>query len=228
MLKKTIAIAVLSALIPLTAQAGFGFDDIKPNFLSKCDNAADKAKCNREAAAGVAIKTAAVVTAAKLIKEMVIAFTTKQVKTEKEVKDEYLKKNKALPETPVISSYSTKLAPGKVVQAGKPSTINSLLTVIGSNNSKTTDIAEKIQFFDNEDTSLIINTLTKKVNAKTRIAGSYNNSFTFTLPKAMPQGVYKIKTSLIVNGKEFAPLTNEMQVVLTVFPDQSYQYALVD
>ncbi|MCP4326160.1 MAG: hypothetical protein GY951_00080 [Psychromonas sp.] len=228
MLKKTIAIAVLSALIPLTAQAGFGFNDIKPGILDECDNSADKAKCNKKAAVGLAIKVGAVVLAAKLIKELVIEFKSRQIKTEKEVNVEYLEKNEALPEEAKVDSYTTNIDPGKVVPVGKPTTINSQLTVVGSKHSKTTDIEEKIEFFDNEDTNLVINTLTKKVNEKSRLAGTYDNSFTFTLPEAMPQGVYKIKTLLIVNGKEFEPITNEMQVVLTVFPDKSYQYALVD
>ena len=222
--KTTVAILVV-AVIPLSANAGWGLDDLKKKLKPDCENAKDKAKCNRKALAKVAVKAGALTAASKLIYDLFISFNTKEVSSDKEVNDDYLKNNKKLPKEPTVTFYKTNIDPGKVVPVGKPTIINSQLTVIAGRSSSKVDIKEKIVFFDNDDNTKEVRSLIKKVNKKTKKAGGFENSFTFTLPVGMPQGVYKIKTSLIVNGVETSPQKNSMQVVLNVFEDNSYQIA---
>ncbi len=227
MLKKKISAILLASILPLSAQAGWGLSDLKDNLISDCDNAKDKAKCNREAAAGAAVKIGKVVIAAKVFYDLVIDFTSKQVKSEKEVNKEYLKTNKVLPKKTKITSYKTNIAPGKVIPLGKPASAHSKITIVAGTSNPTNLIQEKIIFFDNDDPTKELRSLVKDVNKKNKKTGAFENTFTFTLPEGMAQGVYKIKTSLIINGTESKPLNNEMQVVLNVFEDRSYQFASV-
>ncbi|KGJ94793.1 hypothetical protein [Colwellia psychrerythraea] len=227
MFTKKITAIVIAAILPLSANAGWGLDDIKKSVKPDCANSKDKAKCNQKAIANTAIKAGALIAASKLIYDLFIDFKTEEVNSEKEVKEAYLKSNKSLPKKPTVTFYKTNVDPGKIVPVGKPTTINSQLTVVAGSKSSNVDIEEKIVFFDNDDDTKEVRSLVKKVNEKTKQAGAFENSFTFTLPVGMPQGVYKIKTSLIVDGVETAPQDNEMQVVLNVFEDRSYQIAAV-
>jgi hypothetical protein len=227
MFTKKITAIVIAAILPLSVNAGWGLDDIKKSVKPDCANSKDKAKCNQNALANTVVKAGVLVAASKLIYDLFIDFKTKEIHSEKEVNSGYLKSNKALPKKPKVTFYQTNIDPGKVVPVGKPTIINSQLTVVAGSSSENVDIEEKIVFFDNDDDTKEVRSLVKKVNEKTKKAGAFENSFTFTLPVGMPQGVYKIKTSLIVNGVETTPQDNEMQVVLNVFEDRSYQIAQV-
>ena len=227
MFTKKITAILIAAILPLSANAGWGLDDIKKSIKPDCENSKDKAKCNQKAIANTAIKAGALIAASKLIYDLFIDFKTEEINSDEEVKEAYLKSNKSLPKTPKVTFYKTNIDPGKVVPVGKPTTINSQLTVVAGTNSSTVNIEEKIVFFDNDDVTKEVRSLVKKVNEKTKQAGAFENSFTFTLPVGMPQGVYKIKTSLIIDGVETTPQDNEMQVVLNVYQDRSYQIASV-
>ena len=60
----------------------------------------------------------------------------------------------------------------------------------------------------------VVNIATR--NEDTKRAGHYTNEFTFTLPEGLPQGVYPIKTTLILNGEENKTINNDLQLVLEV------------
>ena len=55
--------------------------------------------------------------------------------------------------------------------------------------------------------------MVKAVNKDTKKCGAFENEFTFTLPKGMPQGVYPIKTAVIINGVESTQVDSRMQLV---------------
>ena len=78
------------------------------------------------------------------------------------------------------------------------------------------EIEEQIVIFDNEDTTKELKSLTKVVNGETKRAGRYANEFSFTLPEGLPQGVYPIKTTLLLNGKTAKASSNDIQLVLHV------------
>lgn len=228
MFTKKISAILIAAILPLSANAGWGLDAIKSTVKPDCEDSKDKAKCNQKALGNLAIKAGALTVASKLVYDLLIEFNTKEIASEKEVNDDYLKSNKTLPKEPTVTFYKTNVNPGTVVPVGKPTTIKSQLTVVAGTRSSEVNIEEKIVFFDNDDVTKEVRSLVKKVNEKTKKAGEFENSFTFVLPVGMPQGVYKIKTSLIVDGVESTPQDNEMQVVLNVYPDHSYQIAAVN
>jgi hypothetical protein len=58
----------------------------------------------------------------------------------------------------------------------------------------------------------------KPVNEKTKTGGRYKNEFSFTLPEGLPQGVYPIKTELLLNGAVVDTANNDIQLVLQVDP----------
>ena len=151
--------------------------------------------------------------AAKLIYDMVVDYKTKQVTSEDEVIDRYVKTHKQLPEEPVLVTYESSIKPGEVVSVGNDISIQSKLEVVRSASSRTVDIQEKITIYDNEDHSKELKSLTKPVNDESKTSGSFENEFTFKLPKGMPQGIYPVKTEVIVDGKAFEPVNSQMQLV---------------
>jgi len=151
--------------------------------------------------------------AAKLIYDMVVEYRSKQTNDEEQVVDRYLKEHGQLPQDPVLVNYESTITPGEVVSAGNEVSIQSKLEVVRSAASRNVDIQEKITIYDNEDNSKELKSLTKVVNQNTNNSGAFENAFTFKLPKGMPQGVYPVKTTVIVDGVPFQPVNSQMQLV---------------
>ena len=151
--------------------------------------------------------------AAKLIYDMVVEYQTKKTTSEDEVIDRYVKEHSRLPAEPVLVTYESSIKPGEVVTAGNDVSIQSKLEVVRSESSRLVDIQEKITIYDNEDHSKELKSLTKSVNQESRTSGSFENEFTFKLPKGMPQGIYPVKTQVIVDGKTYEPVNAQMQLV---------------
>ena len=163
--------------------------------------------------------------AAKLIYDMVVDYKSKQVNDEGEVVARYKKAHGGLPDEPVLVNYESNIKPGEVVTAGNDISIQSKLEVVRSQSSRKLEIKEKITIFDNEDTSKELKSLTKVVNKDSSTSGAFENEFTFKLPKGMPQGIYPVRTAVIVNGKEYAPVNSQMQLIYV--PQESEKYQLV-
>ncbi|TQV76512.1 hypothetical protein FLL45_00690 [Aliikangiella marina] len=162
--------------------------------------------------------------AAKVIYDMTIEHETQQVTNEKEVVNKYKKEHKKLPKEPTIIAYQSNLQPGSIVNPGDKVTVVSSLEVVRGEATNQMKIEEKIVIYDNEDSSKEIKSLTKVVNAETGRSGEFANEFKFTLPKGMPQGVYPIKTVVIIDGKESTPVETQMQLVMNF---EATQEALV-
>jgi hypothetical protein len=163
-----------------------------------------------------AAKVAAVAVAVKYIADMIIEHRAKKVADEEGVVTDYKTQHENLPEKAVASVYSTNALPGSVVQPGKKVIIQSDIEVVPGREQPQTLIQERLAIFDNEDHSKELKSLTKDVNDETKRAGRYTNEFTFTLPEGLPQGVYPIKTTLILNGEETQTINNDLQLVLDV------------
>lgn len=163
--------------------------------------------------------------AAKVIYDMTIEHETQQVTNEKEVNDKYKEEHKALPTEPMLVAYQSSLQPGSVVNPGDKVTVVSSLEVVRGESSERLKIEEKIIIYDNEDSSKEIKSLTKQVNKETGRGGEFANEFKFTLPKGMPQGVYPIKTIVIIDGKESQPVETAMQLVMNLESTDRIQVA---
>lgn len=163
--------------------------------------------------------------AAKLIYDMVVDYQSKQVNDEGQVVERYKKNHGTLPQEPVLVNYESTIMPGSVVTAGNDISIQSKLEVVRSASSRSVDIQEKIVIFDNEDNSKELKSLTKVVNKGTNSSGAFENEFTFKLPEGMPQGIYPVQTTVIVDGKAYAPVSSQMQLIYRF--DKQRQYQLV-
>ena len=112
--------------------------------------------------------------------------------------------------------YDTETLPGKVVEPGNEVTVKSDIVVVPGSLRQEALIEERITIFDNEDHTKPLRNLTKAVNGDTRRGGHYQNEFAFTPPEGLPQGVYPVKTELILNGVIADTSDNDIQLVLQV------------
>lgn len=219
---------VLAVTVAMTLLTGFGVGDLDKKLSTgskDCSKDKDPKKCKKEQDLKTGAKVIAVGVAAKLIHDMIIDYRSSQTKPEDQVVQEYKKTHPSLPKEPEVIAYTSSIKPGEVVKAGKEVLVNSSLVVVPGVNSKSVDIQEKIDIHDNEKNDQVLMTLTKPVNEKTKKTGAFNNEFKFTLPIGMPQGVYPIKTQILVNGKAAKPTNNKMQLVLNV--DRDLRYTIV-
>ncbi|MDQ7049048.1 MAG: hypothetical protein Q9M92_05705 [Enterobacterales bacterium] len=151
--------------------------------------------------------------AAKLIYDMVVDYQSKQVNDEAQVATRYKKLHGHLPPQPLLVDYESSIKPGDVVSAGTDISIQSRLEVVRGESTRQVNIQEKIIIFDNEDPTKELKSLTKVVNEKTKTSGAFVNEFTFKLPKGMPQGIYPVRTQVIVNGQAYEAVHSQMQLV---------------
>lgn len=215
-----------------TCTTGFGLGDLKKEIkpdTDKCEGKKDKKKCKNEEYLKTGAKVVAVGIAAKLIYDMVVDYTSTNVTSDYEIGKTYLLTHDELPDSPIVLSYSAELNPEKVVKVGNKMTVNTKVDVVPAKKKKKKKVVleEEIKIFDNEDTSKVLKSMKKRVNDEKGLAGSYENSFAFTLPAGLPQGVYPIETVAYLNGKAHKPENNTMQVVLNVLEDQSYQVEFI-
>lgn len=180
----------------------------------KC-NSGDQSCKNREHLKAAA-KLAAVALAVTLVTKMVIKHRSERIAEESQVEAEYKTKNKNLPVEPTATEYVTKTLPGNIVEPGKEVIVQSDIVVVPGTKQKTALIEERIAIYDNEDNTKELKNFTKPVNEETKRGGRYQNEFSFTLPEGLPQGVYPIKTELLLNGKVVNNSNNDIQLVLQI------------
>jgi hypothetical protein len=214
-MKKIIVLLVLTIFSVSSVQA-FDLKDLNRAFDKsyKCKKG-DK-KCRKKEHMKAVAKVAAVAVAATLITKMIINHRSKKLEDENQVTEEYKKQHKQLPDEAFASEYVTSTLPGSVVQPGKEVIIKSDIVVVPGSKQKTALIEERLAIYDNEDNTKELKSLTKAVNKETKRAGRYENEFTFMLPEGVPQGVYPIKTELLLNGKVVDSSETGIQLVLHV------------
>lgn len=218
---KTI-ILLLSCLLMNPVQA-FDLKDLKRTIdrSHKCKSG-DQGCKNREHLKAVA-RVAAVAVAVTVLTKMIIKHRTERVAEAGQVADEYRAKNNTLPAEPKATQYITKTLPGNIVTPGKEVIIQSDIVVIPGTKETTALIEERIAIYDNEDNNKELKSFTKPVNASTKRGGRYKNEFSFTLPEGLPQGIYPIKTELLLNGRVVGNGNNDIQLVLHLNPSGAMQ-----
>lgn len=204
----------LALTVSANSVMAFSLNDVKkPSKISKKD-CGDKKKCKRNKKYDKAIIAGVGVVA--LVAAMEIKHKSKQVADEEKVTKNYNKKNKNLPEYSTALNYDSNTAPEEAVKPGKQIIVTSDILVIPGTVKKIAKIEERLTIYDNVKSTLELKSLTKSVNANPHKAGQYQSEFTFTLPEGMPQGVYPVKTTLLLNGEAVKHEENKMQLVLNV------------
>ncbi len=214
-MKKVIVFLVLVIFSVSTVQA-FDLKDLNRVFDKSYKCKSGDKKCKKKEHLKALARVAAVAVAATLITKMVIKHRSKKLEDENKVAEDYKKEHNQLPDEVFAAEYVTSTLPGAVVEPGKEIVIKSDIVVVPGTKQKTALIEERLAIFDNEDNTKELNSLTKAVNEKTKQAGRYENEFVFTLPEGVPQGVYPIKTELLLNGKVVDSSDTGIQLVLNV------------
>ncbi|PUA28892.1 MAG: hypothetical protein B0W54_10805 [Cellvibrio sp. 79] len=214
-MKSRLLIAIIACAL-ITPVNAFSLKDLKDNFdrSYKC-NSGDQGCKNRERLKAAA-RVAAVAVAVTLITKMIIKHRSERIAKEEQVAEEYKAKNQSLPADPVATEYETQTLPGNVVAPGQEVIIQSDIVVVPGTRKKSALIEERIAIYDNEDNTKELKNFIKPVNEKTKTGGRYKNEFSFTLPEGLPQGVYPIKTELLLNGAVVDTADNDIQLVLQV------------
>lgn len=223
-MKKIIIVLILSMFSVTNAQA-FDLKDLNRVFDKSYKCKGDK-KCKKKERLKAVARVAAVAVAATVITKMIIKHRSKKLEDEKQVAEEYKKEHKTLPEQAYAAEYVTNALPGTVVQPGKEIVIKSDILVVPGAKQKNTLIEERLAIYDNEDNTKELKSLTKAVNKSTKKAGRYENEFSFTLPEGVPQGVYPIKTELLLDGKVVDSSETGLQLVLYIDDQGKWMYAL--
>ncbi|MFO1390109.1 hypothetical protein [Cellvibrio sp.] len=213
---KKICVFLFASLFLANQSMGLDLKDIGRAFDKSYKCKKNDQGCKNREHLLAAAKIAAVAVAVKYIADMIIEQRAKKVSDEERVITDYKNNHDALPDKPQAATYTTSTLPGSVVQPGKKVVIQSDIVVVPGREQKETLIQERLAIFDNEDNTKELKSLTKDVNDDTKRGGRYTNEFTFTLPEGLPQGVYPIKTTLILNGEEKETINNNLQLVLQV------------
>lgn len=214
------------AAVSFTLLSGFGLGDALKGVggnSSKCDDGDNGCK-NKEHLKDIAVGVAVGV-AAKLIADMIIEAKSEQTSNEGQVISKYKKAHGDLPGEPVVTLYSSIASPGKVINVGNELKLDSDMEVVPAKGGKSTVVQEQITIFDAEDNTQELRSFSKTVNKDTNKAGAFKNQFKFTMPKGLPQGVYPIKTAVVVDNKRLKGVSNDVQLVLNV--DERGQMTIV-
>jgi hypothetical protein len=190
-----------------------------PSAASFLDDIVDAvAKSAKDTATDVAVQVAA-----DMVREMLIGYTTEQTKTDKEVAQEYEKATGSLPVNTIAASYKTEMTPGSAVRPGTKVVIKSYIDVVPGTNGKSARIEERLTIFDNEDNSVVLKTMTKEAAESSSKGGQFKGEFTFTLPEGLPQGMYPVRSTLLLNGELAGDQDHQLQLVLWIDETASNQ-----
>ena len=214
-MKSKLLVLLISATFAYSSNA-FDLKDLKRTLDKSYKCKSGDQSCKNKEHLKAAAKIVAVAVAVTLITKMVIKSRSERIAKEEQIAEEYKAKNKNLPAEPIATEYVTKTLPGNVVTPGNEVIIQSNIVVVPGTQQKTALIEERIAIYDNEDNTKELKNFTKPVNEETKTGGRYQNEFAFTLPEGLPQGVYPIKTELLLNGKVVNNSDNDIQLVLQV------------
>lgn len=140
----------------------------------------------------------AIATAEQLIADMIIKYTTKRTRTQKQVSKEYKEAKGELPRETTATAYRTDILPGSLVSPGEAVRIRSYIEIIPGNTGQKASIEERLTIWDNEDNSVALKSMTKQAGKDA--GGVFRGEFSFTLPEGLPQGLYPITMELLLNG----------------------------
>lgn len=162
------------------------------------------------------VKQVVVQTTNQVVRDMIIGYTTVQVKTERQVSEEFEKETGSLPVNPKVSAYRSEILPGTSVRPGTEVRVKSHIEVVPGTSGSRANIEEKMTIWDNDDNSIALNSMSKAPGSSTANGGAFTSEFSFKLPEGLPQGVYPVSTHLLLNGEQVGDQRHALQLVLQV------------
>lgn len=153
----------------------------------------------------------------------VVEIASRQTKTAEQVDQQYRASNRnQLPVNARIDTYSTFISPSGVAKAGDAIKVQSTIRAVSGAKEAVQDVREVLIAY--APTGEEFKRGEKKVNDSTG-SGEYDNSFTLRLPQGAPQGIYKLKTQVFLNGKPSVAKESNLQVAAL---DGSRTFAMLD
>ena len=153
----------------------------------------------------------------------VIEVATRRTKTAAEVEQQYRVANRnELPPEAKIDAFSTVVSPNGVVKAGDAIRIESTVRAVSGRSQPVREVKEVLIAYAPDGQEFKRGE--KRLNDVTG-SGEYVNNFTLKLPAGAPQGVYRIETTVVLNGRPMIKRDTRMQVA---FAGESPAYAMLD
>ena len=151
------------------------------------------AKGNNRARTGVACAAVAV-TACYLAN----SYKAEQVRTAKQVEDEYLLRNRQLPEKTVVTTYRSEVNPRGAVSKGQQVNLTSTIVAVQGRSDRGVMVEEELAIVDNQGEAW--GKPVRKTANSANQAGEFKTSFTVPISDGWSQGVYTVRRTLYVNG----------------------------
>lgn len=141
------------------------------------------------------------------------SYKAEQVKTAKEVENDYMRQQRKLPDRATLASYTTNQNPGGAVSKGQKIEVNSNIVVIPGRNSSSVKIEEEVALVDSAGDQWG-KSVRKQANPNGD-AGQFRTSFSIPVHDSMSQGEYTVRKTLYLNGvKASSDDKSHFQVVL--------------
>lgn len=146
----------------------------------------------------------------------VVEIASRQTKSSTAVDEQYRSNNRnQLPQTAKIDAYSTSVSPNGVAKAGDAIRVQSTIRAVSGVKEPVTEVKEQLVVYAPSGEEFKRGE--KKVNEGAG-SGEYENAFTLRLPQGAPQGVYKIRTQLFLNGKPASASESSVQIAAADLP----------
>jgi hypothetical protein len=146
----------------------------------------------------------------------VVEIASRQTKSSEVVDQQYRSSNRnQLPQTAKIDAYTTLVSPNGVAKAGDAIRVQSTIRAVSGTSEPVTEVKEQLIVYAPSGEEFKRGE--KKVNDNTG-SGEYENAFTLRLPEGAPQGVYKFKTQIYLNGKPSSVRESNVQVAVVDTP----------
>ena len=140
---------------------------------------------------------------------------SRRTKTASEVERDYTSTHGALPSEPSVVQYHNNISAGKTFRRDEPISIVSNIEVIAGSDQGIDEVKEEIKIYEPRDKGPHDKPFktAEKVVPKSG-TGGYENTFTVDLGKDTPQGVYRIETTLYLNGNPVDSKNSSVQLVI--------------
>lgn len=205
----TLAVAVtLSACATTGGRAGGQTDSCNPwatGAVGAVLGAALGATRDRDSAAKGAIAGAAI----GALGCLAVNASTRTTQSPGAVEDDYRQTHATLPASPTLLAYETRINPGTTITGGQNVEVISDLKIINGSMHKISSVREELVLLDTEGKEF--RRVRKDVTSDA--GGGYENKFTFAFPNGVSQGVYGIRTELLINEEIVGQNGEDMRLV---------------
>lgn len=126
------------------------------------------------------------------------SYKAEQTRTAKQVEEEYLQRNRQLPERTVVTAYQSEVNPRGAVSKGQKVNLTSTIVAVQGRSDRGVLVEEEVGIVDSHGEAWA-KPVRKTANSSNQ-AGEFRTSFTVPISDGWSQGVYTVRRTLYVNG----------------------------